>query len=212
MQLLDQQFRFVVENLVERGFGHADGHLRVIDDHRVIPTHSQSLAFSNTAARKQLQGQRLTVIMPRVKIRILQRRIILAFSINHRAVLAAHGHGCAGPPEHVNRADLFDAPVVQPKLAGFAAPKPRIKRDLVIVEAVEEHRQLPPVAGGGHVKLARRQLPLARQHQHAQGIRRLQALGLHPERKPVTAMWLHPDRLHYPPMSVRVGGKILQAQ
>src|SRR5208282_4695091 len=142
MQILNQQSSLVLEDPIKRRFRHADGYLRVVEEHRVVPTHSQMATLSDAAAREQFQGRRLAVIVPRVKMRILQGRIILALGINNRPILTANSHRCAGPAEHVNRADLLDAPVIQPNFARLAAPNPGINRDLVEAQAVEEPRQL----------------------------------------------------------------------
>jgi hypothetical protein len=71
MEMLAQQFRFVVPDLVNRWLGHAESDLRVVDEHRVVPVHAQFLPLLNTAARDQLQLRRIMLeVAIKIEVRV----------------------------------------------------------------------------------------------------------------------------------------------
>jgi hypothetical protein len=179
---------------------------------RVIPADAQPLAVLNAPARQQLERRRVAIHPRSAECGILQRRIIPAFRVSYRSVFAPHANRRAGPVQDVQRADFFEREIIQPELASPASPYAGIQADGREIEAVEQHRQLAPIAAGRHVKVVGRQRPVAREHLNLECPNRIQAFRFQPHADAVAAMRLDLHLLHHAAMTVRIGAEVLHPQ
>ena len=130
----------------------------------MIPADPEFLAIANARVLGQPQSRRRVRDVVGIELGIAQRRVVLPLDIGDRTVVAADGDRCAAAIENVDRPDLFQGPIVQPKLAAFAAPDARIDIDGTEFQAVEDQGQFAPMARGGEFKAARRDGTVAGQN------------------------------------------------
>ena len=147
-----------------------------------------------------------------MQARIFEGSIILPFNILNGPGGVLDPDGCARAVQHIDRADFFDAPIIEPKLAGLCTPHAGVETHLRGIQRIEIEADLAPIGRGWQPKLAWRQFPVSRQDEHFKRVGWLQSFGFHPERYPVSAMRLQLHRLHNAAMAVLIGSEILEPQ
>ena len=181
MQALDKGFGRTIEDFIQFRFAHADRYLRGVDDHRVVPAYQQLLAVVNAAAGKDTQRRRGAIGMIEIELRILQAGEVFVFLERGLAIFALDAQRRSGAAEDIDGTNFLDREIVEPELAGLAAPDARIEVQLVKFEAIDQHAELSPVAGAWDVELPRGNVPVAGKHEGFECVGRLKLLGLDPD-------------------------------
>ena len=212
MKVFGQGLRLAVEDFVQFGLAHANRNLGRVDDHGMIPAHQEFLAVMDAAVGKDAERRRRPVRVVEIKLRIFQGSEVLVLRESDLAIFALDGDWRARPAEDVQRADLFDGEVVEPEPARFPAPDAGIEIDFVVIEAVDQHAEFPPVAGAVDIELSRGQFPAVGQRHDLKGMGRLEVLRLDPDADTIATMGPDVDLLHHAAVAMRVGGEVLHAE
>src|SRR5262249_36698151 len=115
-----------------------------INNNGMVIAHAEPRAFRYTSVRRESDGRRVMIGVPRIQYRILDRFKIPAF-FESRAVFGADGYWTTRAAENVYQADFFNLQFVPPEFAVFPIPRTEIKAAFIVVEAVEDKLVLLPI-------------------------------------------------------------------
>jgi len=111
----------------------------------MVEADTEALGVRDAAAGQERDRRTGVLVVVVAELRILDAREVTALFILRASGLSAHADGRTRPAEDVGEAGLLDRDVIEPELAGRAAPHAEVDADFFVGEAVERDGDGHPV-------------------------------------------------------------------